>query len=46
MRENTKIISIYIKEDKYDIYGFGAKIMVNLKKFLILMELMILALKA
>ena len=26
MRENTKIISIYNKEDKYDIYGFGANV--------------------
>ena len=26
MRENIKIISIYNKQDKYDIYGFGAEI--------------------
>ena len=26
MRENTKIISIYNKEDKYDVYGFGANV--------------------
>ena len=33
MRENTKIISIYNKEDKYDIYGFGAKINGEFKEF-------------
>ena len=32
MRENIKIISIYNKNDKYDVYGFGAEIFGNFKK--------------
>ena len=32
MRENIKIISIYNKNDKYDVYGFGAEILGNFKK--------------
>ena len=32
IRENSKIISIYNKEDKYDVYGFGADIDGEFKK--------------
>ena len=33
IRENNKIISIYNKKDKYDVYGFGAKINGQFKEF-------------
>ena len=40
MRESIKIISMYNKGNKYNVYGFGAQFMENSKMFLILMELM------